>query len=306
MATINAAMRSPAPSTIDDGPGPEARAGTGWREWKPVDTNLERGLLVVLFGRHQHLAGLRAVARGDDALFFELVHDASGPREADAQLALEHRRRPDWVRITRSRAWRSTSSSSSLAPPPMPRPPGGHVERDDGLAASALGAPVLDDRGGPPPRRPTATGGGARRCDDAVTSSMSPLPISRSAPAWSRMTRLSASEETAKAMRLGHVGLDDAGDDVDARTLGREHQVDADGARHLGDAHDRLLDVARRHHHQVVELVDDDHDVGELLRALAAPRRRTRGPSPRSMTSADLLAARSGRASSSPRAIICW
>ena len=33
--------------------------------------------------------------------------------------------------------------------------------------------------------------------DDAVSRSMSPLPIRRSAPAWSKMTRLSASEETA-------------------------------------------------------------------------------------------------------------
>ncbi len=63
---------------------------------------------------------------------------------------------------------------------------------------------------------------------DAVTSSMSPLPISRSAPGWSKMTRLSASDETENAIRLGTLALITPGDDVDARTLGCEHQVDAD------------------------------------------------------------------------------
>ena len=103
--------------------------------------------------------------------------------------------------------------------------------------------------------------------DDAVSSSMSPLPISRSAPGWSRMTRLSASDDTEKAMRTGDVGLDDAGDDVDGGALGGQHQVDADGPGHLGDAHDRVLDVAGRHHHQVVQLVHHDEDEGQALRA---------------------------------------
>ena len=45
-----------------------------------------------------------------------------------------------------------------------------------------------------------------------------------------------------------------------------------DGARHLRDAADARLDVARSHHHQVVELVDDDEDVRQALVAL--PRHR--------------------------------
>ena len=36
--------------------------------------------------------------------------------------------------------------------------------------------------------------------------------------------------------------------------------MDADGAGHLREAADRLLDVAGRHHHQVGELVDHDED----------------------------------------------
>ena len=54
-----------------------------------------------------------------------------------------------------------------------------------------------------------------------------------------------------------HVGLDETGDDVDRRALRREDEVDAGGPRELGDAHDRLLDVARGDHHEVGELVDD-------------------------------------------------
>ena len=61
------------------------------------------------------------------------------------------------------------------------------------------------------------------------------------------------------------VGLDHAGDDVHARPLRGDDEVDADGAGLLGDAGDRLLDVAGRHHHQVVELVDDDDDERQAL-----------------------------------------
>ena len=71
-----------------------------------------------------------------------------------------------------------------------------------------------------------------------------------------------------------HVRLDQPGDDVDAGPLGGEHQVDAGRARELGDAHDGVLDVARRDHHQVGELVDDHQQVRVRLQlplaALAA------------------------------------
>ncbi len=72
-----------------------------------------------------------------------------------------------------------------------------------------------------------------------------------------------------------HVGLDDAGDDVDRRALGGDDEVDADGAGHLGDAADRVLDVARRHHHEVGQLVDhheDERQARERAHDLAARR----------------------------------
>ena len=57
-----------------------------------------------------------------------------------------------------------------------------------------------------------------------------------------------------------NVGLDDTGDHVDRRSLRRDHEMNADGARHLRDATDRILDVAGRDHHEVGELVDHDED----------------------------------------------
>ena len=79
----------------------------------------------------------------------------------------------------------------------------------------------------------------------------------------------------AEAHAGGDVGLDEAGDDVDAGPLRGEHQVDADGAGHLGEAGDGLFDVGAVEHHQVGELVDDDDDVGQRLLVLRL-RRGTR------------------------------
>ena len=62
------------------------------------------------------------------------------------------------------------------------------------------------------------------------------------------------------------VRLDGAGDHVHRRALGRQHHVDAGGARHLGQALDRTLDLLAGDHHQVGHLVDDDHDVGQRRR----------------------------------------
>jgi hypothetical protein len=84
------------------------------------------------------------------------------------------------------------------------------------------------------------------------------------------MTRLSASDDTAKAIRLGMLALITPVMTSTDGSLGREHQVDADGPGHLGDPHDRLLDVAGRHHHQVVELVDHDDDEREAFGTASA------------------------------------
>ena len=69
----------------------------------------------------------------------------------------------------------------------------------------------------------------------------------------------------AEADARRHVGLDQAGDDVDRGPLRGQHQVDADGARHLRQPRDRLFHVGAVEHHQVGQLVDDDDDVGQRL-----------------------------------------
>ena len=68
------------------------------------------------------------------------------------------------------------------------------------------------------------------------------------------------------------VDLDRSGDDVRGRALRREHEVDADRARLLREADDRVLDLGGRDHHQVGELVDHAEDVRERRVARLAPR----------------------------------
>ena len=65
----------------------------------------------------------------------------------------------------------------------------------------------------------------------------------------------------AEADARREIRLDQAGDHVDAGTLRREHQVHADGARHLRQARDGFFDVGAFQHHQVGQLVDQDQNV---------------------------------------------
>ena len=89
---------------------------------------------------------------------------------------------------------------------------------------------------------------------------MSPLPTSFSAPIWSRITRLSVAEETAKASRAGMFALMSPvmmftdGRCVattrwmpTARAIWASRQIDSSTSR-------------ARDHHEVGELVDDDED----------------------------------------------
>jgi hypothetical protein len=77
----------------------------------------------------------------------------------------------------------------------------------------------------------------------------------------------------AEADAGGDVGLDEAGDDVHRGPLRGQDEMNADGAGHLRQAGDRLLDVRAVEHHQVGQFVDDDDDVGERL---SSSRRRRR------------------------------
>ncbi len=63
----------------------------------------------------------------------------------------------------------------------------------------------------------------------------------------------------------GEVGLDQARDHVHRGPLRGDDEVDAGGARQLGQAADLALDLEGRGHHQVGQLVDDHDPVGHAL-----------------------------------------
>ena len=69
-----------------------------------------------------------------------------------------------------------------------------------------------------------------------------------------------------KGDAVGDVGLDEARHHVGAGALRGHDKVDTGGTAQLGDTHDRGLDILTGDHHQVRELVNDDDQVGHLLR----------------------------------------
>jgi hypothetical protein len=114
------------------------------------------------------------------------------------------------------------------------------------------------------------------RCSRDVPSglkSMSPWPRRLSAPEPSRITRESVWLETGERDPARDVRLDHPGDHVHRRALRREHEVDPDGARLLGEPDDRVLDRLRRDHHQVASSSMTTRRYGSgLLRAALKAR----------------------------------
>ena len=105
---------------------------------------------------------------------------------------------------------------------------------------------------------------------------MSPWPSSTSAPFWSSTMRLSMRAATRKPMRQGMLDLIRP---VTTFACGRcvaRIDVDADRAALLGQADDVGLDLLAGGHHQVGQLVDDDHDVRQVLGDLGLFLRRAR------------------------------
>ncbi len=102
---------------------------------------------------------------------------------------------------------------------------------------------------------------------------MSPLPSSCSAPCSPRMVRESIFAGDLETDPGRQIGLDDAGDDVDRRPLGRHDQVDAGGTRFLREPLDEEFDFLAGGHHQVRELVDDHDDLRQQLDSSSSSHR---------------------------------
>ena len=75
----------------------------------------------------------------------------------------------------------------------------------------------------------------------------------------------------------GNIGLDQARDHIHAGALGGQYEVNAGGAGFLRQAGDQLLNLLTHHHHQVGQLVDDDHDVRQALQGLRLLGRQAEG-----------------------------
>ena len=178
-----------------------------------------------------------------------------------------------------------SSSSSSPVPPPVAAADGAEVllaaarprRSADARAPACASATTILWTSFSSTQQPWMRFGDRTRPDPS--SNMSPLPTSRSAPPWSRMTFESVADATEKAKRAGMFALMTPVMTFDRRPLRRDDQVDAHRAGLGRDAVDRLLDVARRDHHQVGELVDDDEDERQpLVLALLARARRPSSP----------------------------
>ena len=66
-----------------------------------------------------------------------------------------------------------------------------------------------------------------------------------------------------KGNPAGDVGLHEACDHIGRGTLGGDDQVHPGGAAHLGNPADGLLHLLSRHQHQVGQLVNDYHNLGQ-------------------------------------------
>ena len=105
----------------------------------------------------------------------------------------------------------------------------------------------------------------ASLADSGAMKSMSPRPSSFSAPGRIQDHPAVDLRGDGEGDARREVGLDQPGDHVHAGALGGQHQVDAGRPRHLRQPADLPLDVVGRGHHQVGQLVDHQHDVGQRL-----------------------------------------
>src|ERR1700722_16387971 len=229
--------------------------------------------LVEFCGCHQHLAGLGALRRAYDAPALEQVHQPPGAGEPDAELSLQHRGRAE---LGPHHELEGLTEELVVVVRPAEDPGrAGVVLTDNRFVVDGLrlSAPVPDDGpylllGDPRALDPAGDARGSREQQQVATADQALRSgLVEDDPAVGERR-----DRERQARR--DVGLDDAGDDVDGRALGGDDEGNPDRPRHLGDPADRLLDVSCRDHHQVVQLVDDDQDEGQLRRAVVVGTER--------------------------------
>ena len=72
----------------------------------------------------------------------------------------------------------------------------------------------------------------------------------------------------SEADARGKIRFYQAGDDVNAGALRGQHEVHADGARHLREASNALFHIRPFEHHQVGQFVDQNQNVRDLFELL--------------------------------------
>jgi hypothetical protein len=219
--------------------------------------------------RFEDLAGFRAFGGADDSVAFHHVDEVRGAAVADAQTALQERGRSlaefedEADRILKEIVVALFALFAFESPFARARIFGRFEEARDIVGASLL-LPEL------------CNSGDFFFGDEGRVEAMDPRS------SWREIEQVAAAEEGFSAVGVengarvdlggeaegnagGNVGLDKAGDDVDRGALRSEHQMNADGAGHLGEARDGFFDVGLVDHHEVGELIDDDHDVRQRL-----------------------------------------
>src|SRR5579875_15266 len=220
--------------------------------------------LLQLLDAHQHRPGLGALRRPYHSTPLQEVHQPPGAGEADAQLALQHRRgaqlRADHqlaggveqLVVVVLAAASGTPWAVVAALHPLD------------VARLGLAPPVGDDLA------------------DLVLADPGPLDAPGDARRGGQQQHVALADETfgtrlvedhpavgqaghGEGQTGRHVGLYDTCDDIYRGALGCDDEVDAHRPGHLRDPADRLLDVAGGDHHQVVQLVDDDEHEREPL-----------------------------------------
>src|SRR5262245_43249721 len=197
-----------------------------------------RAHLVELLDGHEDGARLRALRRADHPAPFEQVHQPARPGEADAQLALQHARRPEpaahhqvhrlvqqLVGVGAAVVDRA-AADAVVARDPIDIPRRRHLTtpvRDDFADALLVDPRSLDAL------RPARAGGEEQHV------ALSDQLLRAGLVEDDARVREAAHREREPAR---HVRLDHAGDDVDRGALRRDDEVDPDGTRHLRDAAD--------------------------------------------------------------------